>query len=140
MGGYRSSVVSPVGEGIFCGSVTTFFTFLPSFAFILIGAPWIERLRHWRWLNSIMTGISAAVVGVILHLGVMVLLSVWWQDGVLLSRRWDLESIQRVDAYAIVMSIAFGLALLRYRQSVPRVVLAAGVFGLLRWLMIERVF
>jgi len=140
MGGYRSTVLSPVAEGIFCGSVATFFTFLPSFAFILIGAPWIERLRHWRWLNSVMTGISAAVVGVILHLGVTVMLNVWWQDGVMLSRRWDLESIQRVDAYAIVMSMAFGLALLRYRQSVPRVVLAAGVLGLLRWLMIERVF
>jgi chromate transporter len=140
MGGYRSNSAYPLSEGIFCGSVTTYFTFLPSFAFILIGAPWVERLRHWRWLNSVMAGISAAVVGVILHLGVTVMLKVWWQEGVVLTRHWDLVSLQKIDAYAVLMSVAFGIAHLRYRQSVPRVVLVAGLIGLLRWLLEEHVF
>jgi len=132
MGGYQSTKTSPLSEGIFCGSIATYFTFLPSFAFILIGAPWIERLRKWQWLTGAMAGISAAVVGVILHLGVTVLLRVWWPDS--LTRRWDVASLKSVDLFALVLSIAAGVALVRFRQSVPRVVLAAGLIGLLRWL------
>jgi len=48
--------------------VATYFTFLPSFLFILLGAPFIERMRGELKLSSVLGGITAAVVGVILHL------------------------------------------------------------------------
>jgi hypothetical protein len=57
---------------------------------------------------------------------------VWWPDS--LTRRWDVASLKSVDLFALVLSIAAGVALVRFRQSVPRVVLAAGLIGLLRWL------
>jgi chromate transporter len=45
--------------------IATFFVFLPSFVFVLVGAPYIEMLRHNRWIQAFLAGASAAVVGVI---------------------------------------------------------------------------
>ena len=140
-GGYRSASASPLAEGLFCGAVTTFFTFLPSFAFILIGAPWIERLRKWQWLYSAMAGISAAVVGVILHLGVTVLYRVWWPHALTQRQLWgEPEAMGPIDFYAVGMSILAGVVLLCFRFSVPRLVLAAGLIGLVRWYLVEHIF
>jgi chromate transporter len=141
MGGFRSAATNPLAEGIFCGTIATYFTFLPSFAFILIGAPWIERLRKWDWLSGVMAGISAAVVGVILHLGVTVLYRVWWPKALTLRPLWwEPEAFGPIDGYAVAMSLLAGVALLRYRLSVPRVVLAAGVIGLVRWYLVGPAF
>jgi len=45
--------------------IATFFVFLPSFVFVLGGAPYIEMVRHNRWIQAFLAGASAAVVGVI---------------------------------------------------------------------------
>jgi len=45
--------------------IATFFVFLPSFVFVLAGAPYIERVQNNRWIQTFLTGASAAVVGVI---------------------------------------------------------------------------
>ena len=45
-------------------------TFVPCFLFVLLGAPYVERLRHNRSLTAALTGITAAVVGVIANLAV----------------------------------------------------------------------
>jgi chromate transporter len=45
--------------------IATFFVFLPSFVFVLAGAPYIEMVRHNRWLQAFLAGASAAVVGII---------------------------------------------------------------------------
>ena len=47
---------------------TTWVTFVPCFLFILLGAPYVERLRHNQTLSAALTGITAAVVGVIASL------------------------------------------------------------------------
>lgn len=54
--------------GVAGAVVATFFTFLPSFLFILIGAPFVERSRNLQALAAPLTAITAAVVGAILHL------------------------------------------------------------------------
>src|SRR5258705_4781442 len=46
--------------------IATFFVFLPSFVFVLGGAPYIEMVRHNRWIQAFLAGASAAVVGVII--------------------------------------------------------------------------
>lgn len=56
---------------IICALLTTFATFLPSFMFIFIGAPYIEKLRGNRSLSSALSGVTAAVVGVILNLAIV---------------------------------------------------------------------
>jgi chromate transporter len=50
--------------------LTTWVTFVPCFLFVFLGAPYVERLRHNHTLSAALTGITAAVVGVIANLAV----------------------------------------------------------------------
>lgn len=52
--------------GIVGAVIATIFVFLPSFVFVLAGAPYIERVRDNRWIQAFLAGASAAVVGVII--------------------------------------------------------------------------
>lgn len=63
-------VLSPLGGAIIGSLVATYFTFLPCFFFIFIGAPYIEKLRGNMKLTSFLSAITAAVVGVVLNLAV----------------------------------------------------------------------
>ena len=45
--------------------VASVFVFLPSFVFVITGAPYIEKVRNNRALQAFLSGVSAAVVGVI---------------------------------------------------------------------------
>jgi chromate transporter len=61
--------LDPWTAGIVASLLTTWVTFVPCFLFVLLGAPYIERLRGNRALSAALTGITAAVVGVIANLG-----------------------------------------------------------------------
>jgi chromate transporter len=61
--------LDPWVAGVLASLLTTWVTFVPCFLFILLGAPYVERLRHNRSLSAALTGITAAVVGVIANLG-----------------------------------------------------------------------
>jgi chromate transporter len=62
--------LSPWTAGVIASLLVTWVTFVPSFLFIFLGAPYMERLRNNRALAGAMTGITAAVVGVIANLGI----------------------------------------------------------------------
>ena len=73
--GYLAAWRDPGGlppwlAGLFGALITTWVTFLPSFLFIFTGAPYVERLRGEPKLAAALTAITAAVVGVVLHLAV----------------------------------------------------------------------
>lgn len=69
MGAYRfPGGIDPLLAGVFGALITTWVTFVPCFLWILLGAPWIEALRNQKSLSAALTGITAAVVGVILNL------------------------------------------------------------------------
>jgi chromate transporter len=71
LGAFRNpGTLEPVTAGILGSLVTVWVTFAPSFMFILVGAPWVERLTSNRKLAAALSGITAAVVGVILNLAV----------------------------------------------------------------------
>jgi chromate transporter len=61
--------LDPWVAGIVASLLTTWVTFVPCFLFILLGAPYVERLRGNHALSAALTGITAAVVGVIANLG-----------------------------------------------------------------------
>jgi chromate transporter len=68
---YRSpGNLSPLTAGLLGAAVTVWATFAPCFLWVLVGAPYIERLRDQRWLNGALSAVTAAVVGVILNLAV----------------------------------------------------------------------
>ncbi|HXG67795.1 MAG TPA: chromate efflux transporter [Blastocatellia bacterium] len=100
--------------------VTTWTTFLPSFLFIFLGAPYIEVLRGNRNLNAALSGVTAAVVGVILNLALVFGAAVIWPQGLAGGANW----------FAIAMSIAAFIALYRLNIDVLWVVLAGGAVGL----------
>lgn len=66
---YRDPGTLPPGlAALLGGTLTTWVTFLPCFLWIFVGAPYIERLRHNRVLSGALSGVTAAVVGVIVNL------------------------------------------------------------------------
>jgi chromate transporter len=72
LGAYREPAPwSPLTAGILGSLLTTWVTFVPCFLWIFLGAPYVERLRSVRGLQAALTGVTAAVVGVILHVAVV---------------------------------------------------------------------
>jgi chromate transporter len=104
--------------------VTTYTTFLPCFIFIFLGAPYIEVLRGNKNLTSALSGVTAAVVGVVLNLALVFGLAVIWPPGLRGGTNW----------FAAVMSVAAFIALYRLKVDVLWVVLAGGAIGLGRTL------
>lgn len=71
MGAFRNAGnLDPVMAGVLASVVVTWVTFIPSFLYIFVGAPYIEHFRGNRNLSSALSGITAAVVGVVLNLGI----------------------------------------------------------------------
>ncbi len=107
--------------GILAACVATFFTFLPSFIFILAGAPIVEATRDDIKLTAPLSAITAAVVGVILNLAVFFAWHVFWPQG----REGSFDWLTALMA----MIIFFGLW--RFKWGVIPVVLGSGLLGLL---------
>jgi chromate transporter len=81
LGAYRDpGSLDPWVAAILAGLLTTWVTFVPCFLFILLGAPYVERLRHNKSLSAALTGITAAVVGVIANLAVYFALHTLFSD------------------------------------------------------------
>src|SRR5919205_1610213 len=71
LGAYRApGDLDPWVAAVLASLLVTWVTFVPSFLFVLLGAPYMERLRGNRGLSAALSGITAAVVGVIANLGV----------------------------------------------------------------------
>ncbi len=79
MGGVAKSVFpDPIAAGVAGAAVATFFTFLPSFLLILVGGPIVEATRGELKFTAPLTGITAAVVGVIVNLAVFFAWHTFW--------------------------------------------------------------
>ncbi len=115
MAGWR---VSGLWSGVIGALLTTRVTFLPSFLFILLGAPYVERLQGNVKLNAALTAVTAAVVGVILNL------AVWFA---LHTVRPDTGG---VNWFAVVVSVIAFAGLWRWQWNVVPVVLGSGAAGL----------
>ncbi len=84
VGGWTKQVFGPdalVMAGFAAAAITTLYTFLPSFLFILVGAPLVEATRDNLKFTAPLSGITAAVVGVILNLAMFFAYHVLWPDG-----------------------------------------------------------
>ncbi len=100
--------------------VATFFTFLPSFIFILAGGPLVEATRDNIRLTAPLTAISAAVVGVITSL------AVFFADQVFHIS----QPLSQWDSASIAIGLAAAIALMRFKVSATRVIVACAVAGL----------
>jgi chromate transporter len=128
VGGYQTAdmqaLFGPDGlflAGVVAAVLVTWFTFLPSFIFILLGGPLIETTHGNLNFTAPLTAITAAVVGVILNLALFFAYHVLWPQGF---------AGEFAPISALIVLFA-ALALFRYQQSVMRVIAASAVFGLL---------
>ena len=135
LGAYRSpGGLDPVLAGVLGATLSTWVTFVPCFLWIFLGAPYIEQLRGNRWLSAALTGITAAVVGVILNL------SVWFAIHVLFREvsTWQgyglsipLPHGSSIDWAALVLGAGAMLAMLRFHVGLIRTLLTCALIGLL---------
>nr|MBA2731390.1 chromate transporter [Acidobacteriota bacterium] len=100
--------------------ITTYATFLPCFIFIFVGAPYIEVLRGNRKLTAALSGITAAVVGVILNLALVFGAAVIWPNGLGNGTDW----------FAATLSAASFIALYLLKADVLLIVILGGLIGL----------
>ncbi len=106
--------------GALAATVVTYFTFLPSFLFILAGGPLVESTHGNLKFTAPLTGITAAVVGVILNLAVFFAGHVFWPAGF----------AGRFDGVAAFIGLVALMALFRYKAGVIPVIAASGLTGL----------
>ncbi|MDQ3131619.1 MAG: chromate efflux transporter [Acidobacteriota bacterium] len=104
--------------------ITTYVTFLPSFLFIFLGAPYIEVLRGNKNLTGALSGVTAAVVGVVLNLALVFGAAVVFPNGLAGNIEW----------FAAVLSVAAFVALYKFKIDVLLIVLLGGLIGLARTL------
>ncbi|MES2632505.1 MAG: chromate efflux transporter [Pseudomonadota bacterium] len=123
VGGWSQQVLGPgmqfVGAAL-AATIVTWFTFLPSFLFILAGGPLVEATHGNLKFTAPLTAITAAVVGVIASLGVFFLGHIAWHP-----------VTGKLDVFSLAIAAAAALALLRLKVGVMPVIGACAVAGLL---------
>lgn len=122
-GWQNSGSVDQTLFAIICALPVTFATFLPSFLFVFSGAPYVERLQGNKRLSSALIFVTAAVVGVILNL------SISFGSAVLVAD-------SGLNIFGAVLTAAAFAALYFFKLDVLLVVIAGGLLGLLKYLVL----
>ena len=120
VGGWSQALFGPQQlflAGAAAACVAAFFTFLPSFLFIFAGAPLVEATHGNLKFTAPLTGITAAVVGVVVSLGVFFAQHVFVVAGT-------------IDWFSAVLAAAALAALVRFKAGLIPVILACGTAGL----------
>ncbi|KPF51243.1 chromate transporter [beta proteobacterium AAP121] len=124
LGGWAQPAFGPgsaLATAVLAAVVVSFFTFLPSFVFILAGGPLVEATHGQLRYTAPLAAISAAVVGVIVNLALFFAQHVFWPAG-----------FERgFDALAAAIALAAAVALMRFKRGVVPVLAACALAGLL---------
>lgn len=130
VGGWTKELFGPdalLMAGAAGASIATLYTFLPSFLFILLGGPAVEATRGDMKFTAPLTGITAAVVGVILNLATFFAYHVLWPQGFDNNFEW---------VSAVIGATAF-IALFKYKIGIVQVIGACAIVGLAYSLLIS---
>jgi len=123
LGGWNQLPFDPnasLTAGVAAAFVVTYFTFLPSFLFILAGGPLVESTHDNLKFTAPLSAITAAVVGVIVNLAVFFAWHVFWPQGF----------AGHIDGIAALIGACALLALFRYKAGIIPVIFACGLAGL----------
>ena len=126
VGAYVQAAFGPENAfiaGALAAALVTWFTFLPSFLFILAGGPLVESTHDDLKFTAPLLAITAAVVGVIASLALFFLAHVAYPAGTA-ANGW-----MRPDWVALVLVAVAALALIRFQQGVIRVIVACALMG-----------
>lgn len=134
LGAYRDpGALDPWTAAVVGSLLTVWVTFVPSFLFIFLGAPYVERLRGNRSLSAALTGVTAAVVGVIANLALFFAVHTLFADTERLGSEhlgllvpvWSSYSWEAVVIAAVALLLVF-----RLRWSVLRTLGVCALIGL----------
>jgi len=123
VGGWSRQLLGPDAlllGGALAATVVTFFTFLPSFVFILAGGPLVEASHGKLAWTAPLSAITAAVVGVILNLALFFAWHVLWPQGF----------GGRFDGVSALIAVAAAAALLRWKVGVLPLLAGCATAGL----------
>jgi chromate transporter len=130
----RPGGLPPLLAGCLGALLTTTVTFVPSFLWVLAGGPFMESLRGNRTLHAALSAITAAIVGVVLHLALWFALHVLfgaqetWTFGPL-SLLWPVWGSFRWAAG--LLTLGAGVAMLRYKVGMVQTLVACALIGAL---------
>ena len=130
VGAWTQAALGPsslAAAGFVGATIATFFTFLPSFLFILAGGPLVESTHGDVRVTAPLAGITAAVVGVVASLAVFFGAHVFWPAGLVAA-----QPLQGLDAWGVAIFAVAMAALFRGGVGVIPVVAIGAVVGLLR--------
>ncbi len=126
LGGVAKGVMgNPFAAGLAGAAVATFFTFLPSFLFILAGGPLVEATRNEIKFTAPLTGITAAVVGVIINLAVFFAWHTFWPQGTEAT-----PFAGNFEWLTVVIAIVAFTALWKYKVDIMKVIGVCALVGL----------
>ena len=123
IGGYAKAVLGPDSlfwSGALAATLVTWFTFLPSFIFILAGGPLVESTKNDLKFTAPLVVITAAVVGVILNLALFFGYHVLWPSGL----------SGQLDMFAAAVALVAAIALFKFKLNVIYVIAACGLAGM----------
>ena len=129
VGAYAHLFLGPehaLAAGVLAACLVTWFTFLPSFVFILAGGPLVESTHRNLKFTAPLTAITAAVVGVVLNLALFFAYHLLWPQGL----------NAPFNGTAAVLALAAGVALFHYKRSVMQVLGACALAGVLLKLLV----
>ncbi len=134
VGAYRDpGTLDPWAAAVLASFLVTWVTFVPSFLFVFLGAPYMERLRGNRSLSAALTGITAAVVGVIANLGVYFAVHTLF-SGTRHIARWGLSlevpDVTTLRWVSLAIAVVAAVLIFRLRWSVLRTLGVCAVLGL----------
>jgi len=113
--------LSPLAAATWGAAITTWVTFVPTFLFILLGAPYVERCRRWALWRGALAAVTAAVVGIIAQLAGWFAWHALWPRGLL----------ESFDFWVLGLGVAAGVGLQWGRVGLGWIVLMCGVAGTL---------
>ena len=123
VGGYAKAVLGPDSlflAGALAAMLVTWFTFLPSFIFILAGGPFVESTHNNLNFTAPLTAITAAVVGVIVNLALFFGYHTLWPQG--FGGSFDIPSA--------IIALGAAIALLKFKRNVMQVIGVCGLIGI----------
>jgi chromate transporter len=134
LGAYRApGDLDPWVAAVLASLLVTWVTFVPSFLFVLLGAPYMERLRGNPSLTAALSGITAAVVGVIANLGVYFAVHTLFSESRDIERgpvHLEVPDLTSLRVVPLVIALVAAILLFRVRWSVLRTLGVCAVLGL----------
>ncbi|SHM52359.1 chromate efflux transporter [Cryptosporangium aurantiacum] len=125
--------LNPWVAGVIASLLTTWVTFVPCFLFILLGAPYVERLRGNQALSAALTGITAAVVGVIANLGLYFAVHTLFAESNTVTTgplRLDLPDVTTLRPVSLGIAVVAAVLIFWLKWPVLRVLGVSAALGL----------